>query len=66
MGNTDNPVSNHEQARKRRPHGLRCTVRQNSTGGSTITKPSQTPQAGLAVNAKHSCSMNYIIQYIYN
>ncbi|KPZ12832.1 hypothetical protein ALP50_101102 [Pseudomonas syringae pv. spinaceae] len=56
MGNTDNPVSNHEQARKRRPHGLRCTVRQNSTGGSIITKPSQTPQARLALNAKHSCN----------
>ncbi|KPC03180.1 hypothetical protein ALO84_100764 [Pseudomonas syringae pv. maculicola] len=56
MGNTDNPVSNHEQARKRRPHGLRCTVRQNSTGGSTITKPSQTPQARLALNAKYSCN----------
>ncbi|RMR18757.1 hypothetical protein ALP89_100846 [Pseudomonas syringae pv. persicae] len=54
MGNTDNPVSNHEQARKRRPHGLRCTVRQNSTGGSTLIKPSQTAQMRPAINAKHS------------
>ncbi|RML43991.1 hypothetical protein ALQ95_100920 [Pseudomonas syringae pv. ribicola] len=54
MGNTDNPVSNHEQARKRRPHGLRCTVRQNSTGGSTIIKPPQMPKAGPPLNAKNS------------